>query len=118
MAAWRDSLYPWLVIVAPDTESMWALCAFRVSVTSSGTAHLVCGWCGACSIRTAAIRSPRKVTSTWKTPFTVSTAVPGTTLDAEEDDGDEGDDVDDGDYGTVAGVDAGRAMSAVPVDGW
>jgi hypothetical protein len=48
----------------------------------------------------------------------VSTAVPGTTLDAEEDDGDEGDDVDDGDDGTVAGVDAGRAMSAVPVDGW
>ncbi|MEU8969269.1 hypothetical protein AB0D11_08315 [Streptomyces monashensis] len=47
----------------------------------------------------------------------MSTAVPGTTLDAEEDEGAEGDEV-DGDDGTVAGVAAGRAVSEVPVDGW
>jgi hypothetical protein len=48
----------------------------------------------------------------------VSTAVPGTTLNAEEDEVDDGDEADDGDDGTAAGVDAGRAVSEVPVDGW
>jgi hypothetical protein len=50
----------------------------------------------------------------------VSTAVPGTTFDDEGDEADEGDDgeEDEEEDGTVAGVDAGRAMSAVPVEGW
>nr|WP_305965183.1 hypothetical protein [Streptomyces sp. IMTB 2501] len=58
----------------------------------------------------------------------MSTAVPGTTLDAAEgDDGDDGDDGDEEDEaeeddevgdGTDVGVDAGWATSAAPVEGW
>jgi hypothetical protein len=101
MAAWRDSTYPSLVIVAPDTASMSALCAVSVSAISFGTAALVCGWFGCCSIRTELILSPSKVTSTCTGPFSVSMVEPATTwfeVPPEED---------------VEGVEAGSATSVV-----
>jgi hypothetical protein len=125
MAAWSDVTYPSLVIVAPDTESMSALCAWSVSWISFGTAAVVCGWFGCWSIRTELILSPSKVTSTCTAPLEVLTVEPCTTREAddEEDAEDPGDadgpeDVDE--EGAADGVEAGAATSVVvvvPLDG-
>ncbi|GAA2496467.1 hypothetical protein GCM10010276_41600 [Streptomyces longisporus] len=72
------------MIVAPDTVSMSALCAFSVSATSFGTAAVVCGWFGCCSIFTAVIFSPEKVTWTCTGPFSVWIVVPLTAVPDEE----------------------------------
>lgn len=132
MAAWSDVTYPSLVIVAPDTESMSALCAWSVSWISFGTAAVVCGWFGCWSIRTELILSPSKVTSTCTAPLEVLTVEPWTTWEAaaegdegDEDDEDDVDDEDDEDGEDAEGVDedgveAGAATSVVvvvPLDG-
>lgn len=127
MAAWSDWTYPSLVIVAPDTVSMSALCACSVSSISFGTAAVVCGWFGCWSIRTELILSPVKVTSTCTAPFDVSTVLPLTTCEAaadadgdEEADGEAEDEVDekgedDEDDEDDEGVGAGSAASVVVV---
>jgi len=131
MAAWRDLTYPSLVMVAPDTESMSALCAWSVSLISTGTAAVVCGWFGCWSMRTELILSPSKVTSTCTVPFEVLTVLPWTTCEAaadadgeaeeEEDEEDEEEDEDEEDEEVDEGVAAGSATSVVvdvvPVDG-
>ncbi|GEC03783.1 hypothetical protein SSP24_14380 [Streptomyces spinoverrucosus] len=44
---------------------------------------MVCGWSGCCSIRTAVISPPSKVTSTCTGPFSVFTVEPATTREVE-----------------------------------
>src|SRR6266542_2530108 len=84
-------------MVAPDTVSMSALCAFSVSAISFGTAAVVCGWFGCCSIFTVVILSPVKVTWTCTAPLEVFTVDPATVFvaAADEDAEAEGEDEDD-----------------------
>jgi hypothetical protein len=96
-------------MVAPETVSMSALCAARVSLMRTGTAAVVCGWFGCFSIRTEEIFEPANVTSTWTSPFSVVTVVPLTTVEDVPEEPEE--DVD----GVVAGVEASEEVT--PSDG-
>src|SRR6185437_9426334 len=83
-AACSDSLYPSLVTVAPDTESMSALCASRVALVSSGSAYalisrsrpLPSGYAGT---DTSTIRPPTTVIVTCTGPQRVRATEPANT---------------------------------------